>query len=70
MPDPTRRHYAVGLQKVKGGWKVSVAVERPSRAEADKSSLSLVAYHDDARGITLDREIRNGEVLDAAALKR
>jgi hypothetical protein len=67
---PRRRHYALGLAKAKGGWKVEAAIERRSRAEANVSSLTLAARHEEALAITVDREIHHGEVLDAATLKR
>jgi len=67
---PRRYPYAVALTKVKGGWKVDIAIEKPSRAEADKTSLWLLGQYGDAGSITLERELVSGEVLDAAALKR
>jgi hypothetical protein len=69
MTDQLRRyHYALGLEKVRGGWKARAVIERPSRAEADKTSLSLVAHHDQAVAITIDREIHYGDLLDAKTL--
>ena len=55
---------------MKGGYKVSRVLDFPSRGEADRYSLRLPAEHGDAYSITLERELVNGEVLDAAALKR
>jgi hypothetical protein len=55
---------------VKGGYKVSHVLDFPSRGQADKWSLGLLVAHGDAGSITLERELVNGEVLDAAALKR
>jgi hypothetical protein len=54
-PPLRRYHYAFALKRVKGGYGVG---------------LGLLTEHGDARLITLERELVNGEVLDAAALKR
>jgi hypothetical protein len=62
---PLRHHYALGLEKVRGGWKVEAVIERRSRAEADISSLSLAARHAQAVAVTVDREIGYGEILEA-----
>jgi hypothetical protein len=71
MSDRPRQHYcAVALEKVKRGWRVVVAVEKPSRGEAAIASLRLMAEYADTASITIDREIVGGEVLDAATLKR
>ena len=67
---PRRYHYAFALKRVKGGYRVSHVLDFPSRGQADKWSLGLLAEHGDAGSITLERELVNGEVLDAAALKR
>ena len=69
-PRPRRYHYAFAVTKVKGGYKVSCVVPFPSRGEADKFSLKLLATYEDTDSITLDRELVNVEVLDAAALRR
>jgi hypothetical protein len=66
----SRYHYAVALKKVKGGWRVESALDFPSRGQADKYSLTLLARFGDASSLTLEREIRVGEVLDAATLRR
>jgi hypothetical protein len=68
MPVQTRFHYALGLAKARGGWKVERAIEFRSRAEADKHSLTLAARHQEAVGVTVGREIENGEVLTGAEL--
>ena len=65
-----RFHYAVAVAKVRGGWRVERAVQHLSRGEADKHSLTLFARYGDAEAITLDRPIAEGDVLDAALLKR
>jgi hypothetical protein len=67
---PRRCHYAFAVKRVKGGYKVSHVLDFPSRGQADKWSLSLLAKHGDAGSITLERELVDGEVLDAATLKR
>jgi hypothetical protein len=66
--DPSRR--AVGLERAKGGWRVTVRVEKPSWAEAEKASLALIRLWGDVAAVTLDHEIATGEVLTAADLKR
>jgi len=67
---PRRYHYAFALTKVKGGYKVSRLLDYASRGQADIASLRLLVEYGDAGSITLDRELVNGEVLPAAALKR
>ena len=67
---PRRYHSAFALEREKGGYKVSHVLDFASRGQADKWSLGLLAEHGDAGSITLERELVNGEVLDAAALKR
>jgi len=62
---PRRYHYAIAVERVRGGYKAVIAIEYRSRGEADKGSLRLMAHHEDTAAITLD----HGEVLDAAALK-
>ena len=70
-PDrPRRYHYAFALQKVRAGYKVSHVLDHASRGQADIASLRLLVEHGDAGSITLERQLVNGEVLDAAALKR
>jgi len=70
MHRPRRYHYAFALKRVKGDYKVSHVLDFASRGQADKYSLTLLAEHGDAGSITLERELVNGEVLDAAALRR
>jgi hypothetical protein len=67
---PRRYHYAFALKRVKGGYKVSHVLDFPSRGQADKWSLGLLSKHGDAGSITLERKLVDGEVLDAATLKR
>ena len=67
---PRGYHYAFALKRVKRGYEVSHVLDFASRGQADKYTLSLLAQHGDAGSITLDRVLANGEVLDAAALKR
>jgi hypothetical protein len=67
---PRRYHYAFALKRVKGGYKVSHVLDYASRGHADIASLKLLAEHGDAGSITLELELVNGEVLDAALLKR
>jgi hypothetical protein len=51
---PRRYHYAFALERVRGGCKVSHVLDFPSRGQADKWSLGLLAEHGDAGSITLD----------------
>jgi hypothetical protein len=67
---PRRYHYAFALKRTRGGYQVSHVLDYASRGQADIASLKLLAEHGDAASIKLDRELANGEVLDAAALKR
>ena len=67
---PRHYHYAIAVKRFRGGYKVVARTEHRSRAEADKGSLRLMAHHQDTAAITLERELVNGEVLDAAVLKR
>ena len=60
---PRRYHYAFALTKVKDGYEVSHVLDFPSRGQADKWSLGLLAKHGDAGSITLERELVNGEVV-------
>jgi hypothetical protein len=53
-----------------GDDKVSHVLDYTSRGQADEASMTLPTEHAYAGSITLDRELVNGEVLDAAALKR
>ena len=63
-----RFHYAVALEKAKGGWKVVASVPYRSRVEAEQGSLRLMASHQDTAAITLYRELAVGEVLDAETM--
>jgi hypothetical protein len=65
-----RHHYAIAVEKVRGGYKVLTAVEHRSRGEADKGSLRLLLRFKDVDAVTLDRELADGEVLPASALRR
>src|SRR5215831_20815163 len=65
-----RRHFAFAVKPVAGGYEVEHVIEFPTRGQADKEMLRIVGRHGDADSITLDRELRDGEVLDAALLKR
>jgi hypothetical protein len=67
---PRRHRYAFALERVKGGYKVSHVLDYASRGQADIASLRLLLEHGDSSSITLERELVNGEVLDAAVLKR
>jgi len=64
-----RRHFAFAIKKVKGGYEVAHVVECPSRGEADKASLTLLGRHGSGEAVTLDRELRNGDVLERAVLR-
>ncbi|HLK15666.1 MAG TPA: hypothetical protein VKT78_12760 [Fimbriimonadaceae bacterium] len=65
---PVRRHFAFTVKKVKGGYEVGHVIEHPSRGEANRASLSLLGRYGSGEAITLDRELRNGEVLERGAL--
>jgi hypothetical protein len=67
---PRRYHYAFPLHKVRGGWRVEHVIAFASRGEPDRYSLGLLARHADAGSITLERELHDGEMMDAASLKR
>jgi hypothetical protein len=67
---PPRRHFAVALTRVKGGWRVEHVSEHPSRGEAEKQSLTLLGRYGDAEAITLERDLAEGEVLKAADVGR
>lgn len=70
MAEP-RLHFAVALEKAKGGWRVVYVIPGfKSRGEADIASLSLAARFADTAGVTLPREIETGDLLTAAELKR
>jgi hypothetical protein len=64
-----RRHYAFAVKKVQGGYEVDHVAEYPSRGEADKASLTLLGRRGSGEAITLDRELRSGDLLDRALLK-
>jgi len=66
QPPPLRLRPETG----EGRLQVSHVLDFPSRGQADKWSLGLLAEHGDADSITLERELVEGEVLDAALLKR
>ena len=67
---PSPISLAFALKRVKGGYKVSHALDYALSGQADIASLRLLVEHGDAGSITLDRELANDEVLGAAALKR
>jgi hypothetical protein len=59
-----RHHFAIVAKRTKQGRRIEYALEYPTRGEADKASLRLVAHHpiDAADAVTVERKAV-GEVL-------
>jgi hypothetical protein len=55
---------------IRRGVEVGHVMEFSTRGQAGKYSLSLLARRDDAGAITLERELVDGEVLQAVSLGR
>jgi hypothetical protein len=70
IAEARRRHFSFALKPAKGGYQVQQVIEHASRGEADKRSLTMVGRNGDGGAITLERELVENEVLDAASLKR
>jgi hypothetical protein len=65
------RHFAFTMTPARLAWRVAHVSEHNSRGEADVASLTLLGrYAGEVGSVTVNRELKSGDVVSESELRR